>query len=444
MIPSSSIAEPAAPVLAARAPEVVAPPRASIVPILVGHTAFTILFTILYVNALWLVPMLVRLQFGSRDPNVQDLQTTLVTAAVPTFMIFSIFWNTLLRRLPLRRYLFVYWVVAVLPIGLMALVQNYWQLLALHVVATAGQGSWTPLNGKLLKHFYADHVRGRAYAILNAAGLVASILSVWGLGHWMRASPGAFRWYFPCAAVLQFGGLFILVHLARRTGTPDEPVQPGPGFWTNALAPLLHMGAVLRGDRMFARYETAFMTYGAAFMICDALLPIYATAKLGMGYDDYAHSTQFIARIVMLVATLPMGWTHDRIGPVRTSCLAFGTLVAYPLLVWRANGFTGLALASIPWGLGLAAVQMGWMLGPVILARTPERVPQYVAIHATLVGFRGVIFQGLGVLIYKLSGSFTFPLLLASALFAHAAWQMWRLHGTVRAAAKAQAGVTAN
>jgi hypothetical protein len=68
------------------------------------------------------------------------------------------------------------------------------------------------------------------------------------------------------------------------------------------------------------------------------------------------------------------------------------------------------------------------MLGPVSLAPTPDKVPQYVAIHATFVGIRGKIFQGLGVLIYTLTHSFVLPFLLAAAAFGWSAFQMWQLN----------------
>jgi hypothetical protein len=72
------------------------------------------------------------------------------------------------------------------------------------------------------------------------------------------------------------------------------------------------------------------------------------------------------------------------------------------------------------------------MLGPVALAPSPDKVPQYVAIHATFVGIRGKIFQGLGVLLYSLTHGFTLPFLLAAAAFAWSAVQMWRLDRFMR------------
>ncbi len=399
--------------------------------VLAGHVLYTFLTSFLFANTAWLTPLLVRLRFGSADPYWRDWQTTLITAAVPIFMVLSIFWNDLLRRLTLRRYLLVFWLVAVVPLGCVALAQNYWQLLACHVIATVGLGGQSPLNGKLLKHFYSDARRGRAYALLNVVMLATSIAAVYVVGAWMERDPNAFRVYFPCVALVQLVGVLILLSLARRTGMTDERQPELPPSWAALVRPVLHMGATLRADRTFLRFERAFMTYGAAFMLCDALLPVLATTRLGLGYEDYAYSTQVVTKLVMLATMLPIGWLHDRIGPVRTSGLAFAVLALYPVLLGTAGGASGIALASIAYGLGMAGVQMGWMLGPVLLAGTAEKVPQYVAIHATLVGIRGVIFQGLGMLLYKLTGSFTAPLLLAAVAFVWAAVQMRQLQGAL-------------
>ena len=346
-------------------------------------------------------------------------------------MVLSIFWNDLLRRLRLSRYLLVYWLIAVFPLGCVALAHNYWQLLACHVIATAGLGGQSPLNGKLLKHFYSDAVRGRAYALLNVVMLATGIAAVYAVGAWMERDANAFRVYFPCVALAQLVGIAVLLGLARLTGMTDQRQPELRASWAGLVRPVLHMGATLREDRTFLCYERAFMTYGAAFMLCDALLPVLATTRLGLRYEDYAYSTQVVTKVVMLATTLPIGWLHDRIGPVRTSGLAFAVLALYPLLLGIAGGASGVALASIPYGLGMAGVQMGWMLGPVLLAGTADKVPQYVAIHATLVGIRGIVFQGLGMLLYKLTGTFTAPLVLAAIAFIWAAGQMRRLHGTL-------------
>jgi MFS family permease len=407
--------------------------RAPALPVvLTVHVLFTLLYAALFSNVIWLMPLLVRLQFGSADPQWRDWQTIGVTAAIPTFMTLSIFWGELLRHMSIRRYLSIFWVAAAMPLGCVALVQNYWQLLVLHVIAAAGTAGWMPVNGRLLKHFYPDQARGRAYAVINIATLGGAVLASYWVGLWMESHPQAFRVYFPIASAAQLLGIAILLWLVRRTSAEHqlEP-QPAPSL-AAVLRPVLHMGAVLRADRPFQRYEKAFMTYGAAYMLCDGLLPVLATARLGMRYEDYAHSTQTISRLVMLLVMLPSGWLLDRIGPVRVSGLAFAVLCVYPVLLLSAATPADVALASAVWGVGMAGVMMGWMLGPMMLAGTPDKVPVYVAIHATLVGIRGILFETLGMALYQFTHSFVWPLIAAAIAFAWAAVQMWRLHRLTR------------
>lgn len=400
--------------------------------VLAGHTLLSTLYYALFANVLWMMPLLVRLQFGSQNNDIRDWQTTLVTAAVPTLLIIAIFWGDLLQRLKLPTYLILLWLATGVPLAAVALAQNYWQFLACHLCAAAGFAGWNPLNGKLLKHFYGDKVRGRAFGIMNIVQLASSIAAVYFVGQWLEENPDAFRIFFPIASVGFLIGLILIEIIARRTGVESHIADENPRSWRDLFRPILHMGSVLRADRVFLRYELAFMTYGAAFMFCDALLPVLATDRLGLRYEDYATATQVAMRTAMVIATFPMGWLLDRIGPMRTSGLAFAILGIYPILLLAAAGPTGLGAASAIWGLGLAGVMMGWMLGPVNLAPRPDLVPHYVAIHTTAVGIRGIIFQGVGMALYKITDSFTWPLTLAALAFLWGAWQMGTLQSAVQ------------
>jgi len=153
-------------------------------PLLAGHLAFTLLHTALFANVMWLIPMLVRLHFGAADPATRDWQTTLVTAAIPTFMVLSIFWHEVLERVRVRTYLLSFWLVAALPLGAIGIAQTYSQLVVCHVVAMIGLAGWTPIGGKLLKDFYADAIRGRVYAVLSAVALAGGVVAVYAVGRW--------------------------------------------------------------------------------------------------------------------------------------------------------------------------------------------------------------------------------------------------------------------
>jgi MFS family permease len=197
------------------------------------------------------------------------------------------------------------------------------------------------------------------------------------------------------------------------------------------LAPIAHMSTVLKSDPVFARYEAAYMTYGVGWMIGYALLPILVTTGLNLDYDQIAESTHAAYWISMVIATFPAGALMDRLGAARSTAISFLALTLYPIGLMLVGNDHQLLLVSVFYGLAHAGANVGWMLGPVSLAPSPAKVPQYVAIHATLVGVRGTIFQGLGIALYQLTGSFIGPLSLAAVAYAWAGVQMWRLNARI-------------
>lgn len=407
-------------------PDDTPPPRLR--RVLCAHVTAAVLIQSTAVGVMSVLPVLARREFGAGDA-----QTLLITAAIPTFLSLSIFWHALLRRTTLRAYLLIHWLSALLPLGFVGLAQSYWHVLACHLLGAVGAAGATPVYGDLLKRFYPDSWRGRAFGVIQGAVLAGGMASAYAVGAWLNADAGAFRLYMPLAALLQLCGIGLLARLARVTRAEERRTrQTGRIELGRILQPIAHLYAVLRANRAFFHYEAAFMTYGVGWMICFALLPILGTTKLGLTYAEYQNSTQVVFQGCMLVAILPVGWIVDRVGAIQTCAMAFTLLVLYPVGLMLAGGYSGVLLASAVYGLAMAGVNHAWTLGPVAFAATPEDAAQYAAIHATMVGIRGVLFQGLGIAVYKLSGSLTWPLAIACGGFAWAAYQMWQLHRRTR------------
>ncbi|MCC6677648.1 MAG: MFS transporter [Phycisphaerales bacterium] len=327
---------------------------------------------------------------------------------------------------------------------MVALAQGYWMVLAAQVIASIGAPGYFPIAGELFRHLYPERSRGRVYAIVWGASMVGGILCGLGAGRWLAHNGEAFRFLMPIAAGLQLIGVYILARLSRATGisaardarAAARERDPEGHPFACAFEPILHMREVLRADPVFFRYEAAYMTYGIGWMIAYALLPLIGTDKLKLGYDQYTQSTQVAYQVAIVAMIGPAGWLLDRLGAMRSVGLSFGLLALYPLGLIVARDADQLMLVSVIYGIAHAGASVGWMLGPVALAPDQARVPQYVAIHATLVGLRGTVFQGLGMALYRMTDSFTWPLILAAAAYLWSAAQMWTLHGQVRAAGR--------
>lgn len=399
---------------------------------LVQGTSFAILF---------ILPVVVRREFGANN-----LQTVLVTATPTIFFTLSIFWNDLFKRTPFGAYLLLMWLVGCLPNAFMGLAPNYWVLLAFHLVACIGGAGLPPATGELLNSLYPASRRGRSFSFVYTAWMLTGALVGLGLGRWLEHDPEAFRYYMPLGVLLQLAGIAILIviysatgHAAlRRPASRDER-----SLYDRVIEPVAHTREVLRADPTFARYEGAYMTYGVGWMIAHALLPMIITDKLVLAYKQVPWATSFPYQVALVLAFWPAGWLLDRIGPIRSTGLSFFLLTFYPLGLIVASSADQLLVVSAWFGIAHAGASVGWMLGPVSLAPSRDKVPQYVAIHATMVGIRGTLFQGLGVLLYTFLG-FTLPLLLAAGAYLWSAYLMLRLQKRIDAAKAAPPSTAAS
>lgn len=377
------------------------------------------------VQALWLAQQVVLPVYARKHLGAGELSTLVITAAPTSLFLCSIVWGALIDRLPHRLYAALYFLLAVVPTALMGYFsESLGAILALQITASIGGAGWTPFSGALLRGLYPPERRGAIWGTLSlcvlALGAAASVL----MGERLQESSEAFAFLMPACASLQLVGLLIAARLWEKAVPGPPPSAHRRWRIGRLLWPIVHMRRTLRRDRVFFRYEAAYMTYGIGWMICTALLPLLATDKLRLGYDEFAKSTDASYKAAMILMTLPAGWLMDKLGPWKTCGLAFLGLTLYPLGLMWAHGTASLAGVSFVYGLSHAAVSVGWLLGPVSLAPSPRLVPRYAAIHATLVGLRGTIFQALGVTLYALTGSFTPPLLLAAAAFVWAGAQM--------------------
>lgn len=390
---------------------------------LVQGTAFSVQVT--------LMPMLVQKGF-----HANKWETLLVTAAPTALFVVSIFWNHLFARMSLRKYLVLFWLIASLPLAAVALASDYWMALIPHLIACIGAPGYYPVAGEVFKRLYPEKSRGRIYSIVWGSSMVGGILTGMAIGKWLDQNGEAFRAIMPVIAGLQLAGVIVLERIARAAGmaTARERAAKEDAHWlARTFRPVLHMRQVLRADQVFLRYEAAYMTYGVGWMIAYALLPLLGKGKLGLSYGQYANATQIPYQIALVAMIWPAGWLMDKLGAMRSVGLSFGMLALYPTLLIMSNGVNELTIASAVYGIAHAGASVGWMLGPVSLAPTPEKAPQYVAIHATLVGLRGTIFQFLGVALYALTDSFTWPLIIAAVAYLWSAVQMWQLERAVQA-----------
>lgn len=397
------------------------------------------------VNSTWMASQFLLPIIARKEFHATDFETLLITASPTVFFSFSIFWNDVFRRTRFGKYLWMYWLVACLPMVAVAGATEYWMILVPHVVACIGGAGYHPAAGDLLTHLYPAATRGRWYSIIAASSMAAGAIAAMLIGQSMDADNQSFRIFLPLIVGLQGLGLLVMVWLSHKSGHNERRVlaaNDSRSLWTRVVEPITHTKEVLKEDPVFAKYEAAYMVYGVGWMVCYALLPMLITDKLNLPYGQATSSTQFAYLIALCLAYWPAGLLMDKLGAIRSTGLSFLMLSLYPVGMYFATGAFSLTFVSAWYGLAHAGASVGWLLGPVALAPSKEKVAQYVAIHATMVGIRGKIFQGLGVFLYWLSSNFGVPLALAAIGFLYSSYLMFKLHSGVqsRLAAKTAAG----
>ena len=217
----------------------------------------------------------------------------------------------------------------------------------------------------------------------------------------------------------------------RRQVKRSEPLL-------TSLARVYHnMLKVFREDSIFRRHETAFSLYGLGWMVCWALLPFICVDKLHLTYAEVARSTQTALQLMLMVTMLPTAYLMDRFGPLTVAAWSFALLTLYPLGLMWAYDVNSLTFVTIAYAVMLSGVNLAWTLGPLLLARDASQAPTYLAIHATMVGVRGLIGQFPAVALYRWTHSLSIPLAAAVVLFAWGSVIMFRVERDRRAAAKA-------
>jgi len=345
----------------------------------------------------------------------------------------AIFWNEVYRRIGPGRYLLLLWVVAILPLGAVALFSSPWPVLTCLLLSATANGGIQPINADILRNCYPPSRRSRVFSVLKAGEQLVTMAVAYGIAVWMDRNPNAYRYVFPTGATLVGLGM-LLMHRVPRKQLFVERLQPNPTmpFLRSVLLAWHGMAGVLRRDPDFRQFETAYTTYGLGWMMCYALIPFIAVDLLKLNYQQFVWSAQWSQQLTILVMLVPFGLIMERIGPIRFSVGSFLPLLVYPLGLLFVWNWQSLAVLSVFFGLSMTGVNLVWTIAPVTLAKDASQAPHYLAIHATLVALRGVLGQLPAVAVYWGTGQTRPTLIAAAVLFVVATIIMSRLDRRMR------------
>jgi hypothetical protein len=251
---------------------------------------------------------------------------------------------------------------------------------------------------------YRTRVAGRISTIdaliVAAAGVV--------IGYSLDTDPMTYRIMFPLLAIVGvFGAIFYRRIPFRRESQHLANERANHSTQGPSLSPMV-IARVLKRDRWYRGYMACMFTMGFGNLMLHPILAIALTDQFDVGYQT-GIAIMTVIPLVCMTFAIPF-WSRrlERMHVIEFRAVHVWCFVAVSLLVLLGVGLHQIAflyLAAVVTGFGWGGGVLAWNLGHQHFA-PPHRDAEYMGIHITLTGIRGVIGPLLGVQLYILLSKF--------------------------------------
>jgi len=342
----------------------------------------SIAFGVFFATAIQFIPVVLRRLGASSD------LLALYTAQTYLGSILTSFSLVLMRRRRTKTFAVACWFFSRSLFLLFAFVTRVPWLLLVMAIFWVVEGFPSPAYTRIVQAIYPENIRGKAMAVVRLGMVCTTLLMTplagWALDHW------SYRVLFPLGSVIGLLSvwLFNKLHVDEGVLPPRNP-RPVGNLWR-----------IVQQNRPFAIHLLAFAVYGLGALLGYALYPIVQVDRLHLSYTaigllGLAQSSAWLLGFIF------WGRAIDRLGglPVMRANLAVGFFV--PLAyIWASSGWM-LLPAFIAQGIISAGVDLA-LISTCIQLAEPDKVVEYAAIQATVIGTRGMIAPFIGIGLLKL------------------------------------------
>lgn len=290
-------------------------------------------------------------------------------------------------------------------VGLIAAMpENRLGLWGLCALATLARTTWTGVITVRAAVWRANYPReARAHIAGNMATVQSLVLALsgWILGVGMDLSPHSFHLLFPALALLGIVGNVLWRRVPMRGEARSLRAES-----VDAETRRIDAGSIvrtLREDRPYAHFMLWMWIFGLGNLMIGAPQAIVLEDEMHATYTQGILATTVIPLLVMPLA-IPF-WAR-RLGrshvvdfrAVHAWSFVAATAVLFLASWWRSMPLFYLSGAML--GIGFAGGSLAWNIGHQDFA-PPERDAEYMAVHVTLNGIRGLIAPFLAVGLYE-------------------------------------------
>ncbi len=236
---------------------------------------------------------------------------------------------------------------------------------------------------------------GRLQAITSLTVVLTTSLAGWALD----ANPASFRFVYAAGALFGAVGVWLFRGVQVRGEKRHRVLERRSAQDGRHRDSFL---AVLRKDKLYARYQWHQFTSGFAAMMLEPPL-VYLVSKQLVASYVVSIGIVMLIPFTLNLATMPF-WARylDRVHVAefrarQNAAWVIGVLVMF----WGAWSFSleWLAVGRIITGIVNGGGNLAWQLGHNDFA-PPDQIATYMGIHVTLTGVRGALAPFLGMALY--------------------------------------------
>jgi MFS family permease len=250
---------------------------------------------------------------------------------------------------------------------------------------------------------YPRHVRARFAGKLATVQALVMTLAALGIGAAMRANDDAFRLLYPIAAIGGLVGAWIYGGLRVRGHRALLRAERGDKRLRGSRVNPMQLRRVLLADAGFRRYMTCMFVFGTGNLMVIAPLVIMLKDRFALDPLSAVLIASAIPTLLMPVSIPVWSRLLDRVHVIRfraihswafvasTALVLAGAVTRHVELLWA-----GAVLKGIAFGGGV----LSWNLGHHDFAPA-HRASQYMGVHVTLTGIRGLLAPMIGVGLYE-------------------------------------------
>lgn len=329
-----------------------------------------------------------------------------VTGSSPLANLFSVYWSYLSRGRDKTKFLTrLQLALALCLLVIAAAPLNGFGLAVLVSAVLCAQALWCGIITVRAVIWRANYTRAARTAFAARAQVIGSLIgSLVGIAAGLAIDLGAsyYRSVFVVAAACVAGSLLLMqrvrVRRQRSLLKAEDAANPDRAFRVGIFF------EILRDDALYRAYMLWMMVFGGGNLMLAAPLILVLNENLGLASITQVAITASIPSLLVPVAT-PL-WARvlaDR------HVIAFRTLNSRVFVIAHGLTLVGAVTAYLPalllgaacLGAAMGGGALGWNLGHNDFAPA-ERATDYLGLHVTLTGIRGLLAPIIGVGAYGL------------------------------------------